>query len=65
MKMTMTAASTKMNQVEKHNDKLRNKITILRETTHQAQRDKEIAINAINQMERQVIDTKKLNFEDR
>ena len=35
-KMNLTAATTKMNQIEKHNDKLRNKIVMLKETTHQA-----------------------------
>ena len=33
MKQALTLALTKMNQVEKHNDKLRNRITMLKEST--------------------------------
>lgn len=55
---------TTLNQMQKQNDKLNNKLLVLDKNNAEMLKDKEVAINSIQQLERHVHDTRKLNEED-
>ena len=59
------AALSKNLHLEKNNDKLRNDIVALKEAKILAEKQKDIAKNAITHLDKEVIDTKKYAKEDR
>ncbi|KAM3144477.1 hypothetical protein pb186bvf_003346 [Paramecium bursaria] len=64
LKKELISSRTKQNQIQKHNDKYNNEIKNLEKKNEEAIKEKQVAVNSINQLERHVIDTRKLNEED-
>jgi len=65
IKKQNNAATSKNIHLEKHNDKLRNDIVTLKDSKLLAEKQKDIAKNAITHLDKEVIDTKKFAREDR
>ena len=65
IKKQNNAALSKNLHLEKNNDKLRNDIVTLKEAKSVAEKQKDIAKNAITHLDKEVVDTKKFAREDR
>lgn len=63
-KKDYNAALSETSQIEKHNDKIRNQLVHAREALNLLKKEKEVLMNSIPQIQREIMDRKKLSQAD-